>query len=419
MAEHTITFQEANGVENCEIQLFNDDDRIFYEQVGDSVYTDDYGTASVELPNGTYYTLKMLAGYEFVKDSFTVDGSAKTVNFELVPGSFDIGIETTAEATTFAFQVFNAVDFEVSWDGGTTWEDPVTSADTILSNDYEYEGPGEYTVSMRGGASRILFYGSGLTPALLKSTETPIAYGVSGITSCSEMFRTVALGQLMGELFYGLPNIGSSGFEGTFRSGALSGLIPENLFSQNHNVGVEGFRLTFFITSGLSGEIPGKLFYNNINVSGNAFQSTFYSQLNAITSVGRGLFDRTENNTSYLQTFRSNGDLVVDGMEDWAWGNITEATLMFGGCTLPTGQYDKLLIALSKKTLQPDVELGMGGTKHSKGLPEACKVHLEKETGDNWTITDDGDTGRYYDVPTVAGGRLMRYRPRIPAFLTE
>ena len=100
--------------------------------------------------------------------------------------SFNFMIETTAEAQTFKFRVFNAVNFEVSWDGGTTWETPVTQNDLLLSHDYGDEG--DHTICVKGQAARIAFGLTDCTPALLKDVTSALSPGITGVNSAEKMF---------------------------------------------------------------------------------------------------------------------------------------------------------------------------------------------------------------------------------------
>jgi len=160
-----------------------DGDFIYREQIGETLETDASGEATVDLPDGTYYTIKRLPKYKWILGEFTVDGSGKTVEFTLEEGSFDFVMETTEANETVSFNVFDAVDFDIEWEEGVTDEDVSSGLQS-----HEYAEAGEHTIKVNGQASRIRFHGG--TPGKLKDITSKMSDGVTGIKSALEMFRS-------------------------------------------------------------------------------------------------------------------------------------------------------------------------------------------------------------------------------------
>ena len=101
--------------------------------------------------------------------------------------SFDFVAETSATNPVVGFRVYGAVGVGVSWDGGANWTPPVSGADVLLTNNY---GSADMRyISVTGKATRVAFYGTGCTPALLRDITSPLTDGLTGINSALNMFR--------------------------------------------------------------------------------------------------------------------------------------------------------------------------------------------------------------------------------------
>lgn len=98
-------------------------------------------------------------------------------------GTFNVVIETSTESEKFAFHLDDAVDFTVDWGNGGGVESVSSGLVTHV-----YEEPGEYTVKLAGGASRVAFGRGDATPTLVRDVTSKVSDGITGITSAKDMF---------------------------------------------------------------------------------------------------------------------------------------------------------------------------------------------------------------------------------------
>ena len=81
---YAVTFDEANGLPDVYIEMFNVD---IEEYMGDTS-TDEFGQATVGLPNGNYVFSAYMGGYLGFDGNFTVADEPLTVPFEMFPVPF-------------------------------------------------------------------------------------------------------------------------------------------------------------------------------------------------------------------------------------------------------------------------------------------------------------------------------------------
>ncbi len=79
---HTVTFSETQGLQGVKVQVCEDED--CSEEVGESVKTDEFGTAQKDLGDGDYWFTAYGDGYLDHRDDFTVAGGDITEYFELI-----------------------------------------------------------------------------------------------------------------------------------------------------------------------------------------------------------------------------------------------------------------------------------------------------------------------------------------------
>ncbi len=249
--------------------------------------------------------------------------------------SFDFTAKTDAENTEFAFTVSGASDFDVSWDGGGTWEGPV-SGTVMLSNDYE--GAGTWNISVKGEASRISFYDG--TPALLTDITSKLSDGVTGINSAYQMFRgctqITAFTQsdwfdavsgdvtTMWEMFYGASNFSCPGVTNWTTSNVTS-MREMFRFATAFDQPIGDWD-TSKVTS-MAGMFDGaSTFDQNIGTWNLA-------SLTQTQWGGRGMFRNAS-------SFNNGGS---DSIKDWDVSKVTSMTEMFKGAAAfnqPIGDWD-------------------------------------------------------------------------------
>ncbi len=417
MAEYTITFSEDNDTPDIPIKIFSDITKQS-EVTGSPITTDSNGDATIDLADGTYYGTASLLGVGAVF-TFTVDGEAKTVNFErkewqvtVTAGTdeFDVSIDDIRVAT--------GETVTVDWgDGATT---AISSDTTNIA--HQYASAGTYTVTFLGTEhfTRLSWHSAAYLSGDLSGWGPYLPSGLTDLRLYSNDFS----GDLSGWGPY-LP----SGLERLYLdrnefSGDLSGWGPYLPSSLTH---------LYLYSNDFSGDLSGWGPYLPSSLTHLYLYSNEFS--GDLSGWGQYLLSSLAYLLLYSNEFSGDlsgwGPYLPSGLTDLRlYSNDFSGDLSGWGPYLPssltrlrlynnefTGYSDFLINAARLETPPPELELRMDNYKYKLGLPAASKAYLE--SAHTWAISDDGDTGRYYDVPTVAGGKLMRYRPRIPAFLTE
>lgn len=93
--------------------------------------------------------------------------------------------------------------------------------------------------------------------------------------------------------------------------------------------------------------------------------------------------------TTLYQMFRLCPLFEANNLGLWDVSNVINAQLMFDGVTLPTANYDSLLIGWdSLPSLQNNVTFSGGGSQYSAGAAATARANIVSTF--NWTITDGG-----------------------------
>jgi surface protein len=122
-----------------------------------------------------------------------------TVNFvdSVLPEDyFYFAIETTNEQTDYRFVAEEAVNLVVIWD-----EEHRDTCNGTVYPTHDYGQAGEWIIKVKGEAKRIAFYSGNKSYAQMLSGITPIAKGVTGISSTTQMFAYTHVGKFWCEGF--------------------------------------------------------------------------------------------------------------------------------------------------------------------------------------------------------------------------
>ncbi len=243
-------------------------------------------------------------------------------------------VTTTADTTSFSFEISAAGEFTVDWgDGNIETITKTNIKDTTYS--HTYSTAGAYNIGISGQATA---YDTSILTAAISFQNNQNVAGISG--SLGAIFGTLADGtnprfyQTLSTCFSLASNIPENLFDGIsgapvrsmfhmtfYNSTAITGSIPENLFSgikgqpaekmfadtfencnkltgtipENLFSGIEGapaafmFSATFMYCNGLTGNIPENLFSGiKGQPAKSMFSDTFFGT--AITSIPENLF---------------------------------------------------------------------------------------------------------------------------------
>lgn len=262
-------------------------------------------------------------------------------------------IETTQEQTQYSFVLDNALDFDVNWGNGHS-----ETFQGMVQPSHDYGEAGLWLVKVKGQATRMSFYTTSYCPfaPMLRDMLTPVAYGISGITSAESMFRETLV----------------ESFERTDFFDAVS------LQVTNMN---EMFMGSSFDQSIESWDV------------GNV------TQMNAMFKNSR--FDQDISNweVSGVETMQ---DLFKDSpfsqdISQWDVSSVTDLSGFLEGTGLDTEVYNELLFNWAQLPLQSHVIFHAGSSQYDLGVPADRRQYITNTF--NWTIIDGGDTGQ--DSPYI------------------
>ncbi len=235
------------------------------------------------------------------------------------PDSFDFKIKTTTSPQAFMFRVYDAVDFEISWDAGAAWEAPV-SGDRLFSN--KYASADKYIIKVKGGASRISFYGDGGdgTSELLFDVLTPVSAGVTGINSAENMFRGIKAESFTTEDFFD---------EASGNVTSMRGMFAE---TPNFNMDLNGWdvsNVTLMDRMFLNASSFNNGGSNLINGWDISKVENMTSMFNGASSFNQPIGDWDTSNVTNMRRMFNGASSFNQSIGDWDTSNVTRMDIMF------------------------------------------------------------------------------------------
>ena len=177
MADYTVTFNNTQDEEGVRIYVYSDSERT--TQVGDDLYTDVNGQATIPLADGTYYYTSYKGGYHPYESSFTVSGAALTEDFTLSESTtFRTMWRTTSDnqTVTLPLESDGTYNFTVDWGDESEPENITTD-----SASHEYATAGDYTIEITGQIEGWRFNYSGDTEVIREVNDWgPLILGDNG-----------------------------------------------------------------------------------------------------------------------------------------------------------------------------------------------------------------------------------------------
>jgi len=182
LSVYTVTFDETNDVSGVEIYIFADPE---YTNYVDLVVTDEYGNATKNLQDGTYYYGGLKVGYLTFLGDFTVSGEPLTESFTMIP-TYTVTFSETNGVSDVWIDVYSDPDLTDPID--FLWTDASGNATTDLQNGiYYYEAykinyddlTGDFTVSdepLTESFTMVLSVPSAYTVTFDETNDVPSVY---------------------------------------------------------------------------------------------------------------------------------------------------------------------------------------------------------------------------------------------------
>ncbi len=366
-------------------------------------------------------------------------------------GTFDFVIETTGEQTEYAFVADDAVGLEVDWGDGSGTE---TFNGSVIPT-HDYGEAGEWTLHVKGQASRIAFstdYECPYAP-LLKDLLTPVSDGVTGITSAEKMFMNTKVTSFTATGFFDetaghvtdmsqmfqesdfnqdistwdvsrVTNMSSMFRENTAFNQHIGGWDVSNVTSMNsmfmrspfnqdignwdvgNVVSASGlFREASSFNQDLSGWDVSKIIYMSAMFEGSGFNQDIsgwdVSNAESMYSMFAGSpFNQdiggwdVSNVTMMSYMFK---DTPFDqDISDWDVSNVSGFTSFLNGTSFSTENYNKLLVKWSFLDLVTGLYFQADNSTYDQGFPAERRTYMENTL--NWTFTDAGTSGEQFDL---------------------
>ena len=257
------------------------------------------------------------------------------------PIEFPFVATTTADTTTFSFNISAKGTFYVDWGDGGDVDKYVKTSASKQTISHTYTTAGAYTVRLGGRAKGYMSSYDEASAAISFKDNRNLAK-ISG--SLGEIFPTVSGRRpVFHSTFYGCTN--------------LTGTIPEKLFSGISGAPVYNmFQRTFYNCSGLTGSIPSGLFSGISGAPASSmFNGTFEGCSGLSGNIPSGLFgDISGAPVEYMFTNTFRGCSGLQGnIPTGLFGNISgaPATYMFwntfSGCSglsgsIPAGLFGNI-----------------------------------------------------------------------------
>jgi len=117
---------------------------------------------------------------------------------------------------------------------------------------------------------------------------------------------------------------------------------------------------------------------------------TMYSMFRGATSANPDTGNWDTSSVTYMLSMFRDATSANPDTSNWNIENVTNMEYMFLGVTLPTADYDAMLIGFNAQNLQSGVIFGGGNSVYCSAAAIAAHNNLGSISGYSWTITDGG-----------------------------
>ncbi len=365
--------------------------------------------------------------------------------------TFDFVIETSGEKTEYAFIVDDAFEFEVDWGDGSGTD--IFNGSVMPAHDYGEAG--EWTLQIKGTASRIAFSTDWDCPyaPMLKDILTPVSTGVIGITSANKMFMDTKVTSFTAAGFFDETSGNVTDMSNMFRNAdfnqdisgwdvsrvsnmnsmfqgnaffdqdiggwdvssvtAMGYMFSDTPFNQDigsWNVGNVTYANGLFRNASSFNQNIGGWDVSNITSTSGMFEGSAFNQdisgwdVSNVTNM-YSMFPKTPFNQDISGWNVSNVTLMSYMFSDtpfdqdisgWDVSNVKGFTAFLNGSSFSTENYNKLLVKWSYQELEADNYFQADNSTYDLGFPAERRTYIENTF--NWNFTDAGDTGEEFDL---------------------
>lgn len=273
-----------------------------------------------------------------------------TVNSLIIPDAFVFTVKTDNAGTSASNQFTIPTNSSYTYNYNVDWGDGSTSTGVTGNITHTFPSVGEYTVSI-----------TGTFPQMQHAA-------FSSAFDCKKIISVSNIGDVHWQSF-------------EYMFSACSNIISFNAGNANTSL-VNNFRFMFFACNSMQ-----TIDITSFDTSSATNMAYMFEASSSMASLDLSNFN-TSNVTSMERMLRATGGTLI-GIEDFNITSLTNANAFLLFRSIPTLQYNNLLVNWEAQNVNNNVSFGGGNSTYTAGGP-AATARQALIDNHSWTITDGG-----------------------------